>query len=303
VELRQLEYFVAVAEHLHFGRAAAQLSIGQPAVSQQVARLERELGIVLFDRGGRSVNLTAAGAQALPYAREALAAAGRFRAAAGPPGPNGSRAAMRTLRLGSSTGLGDRLGIVLQSLAKLLPHTETLLVNAPTRARLERVAGGQLDAAFVRGVVSAPGVELIEVWRDRLLVVLPAGHELAAREFVELAALAPLPLHIVSRKLNPPLVDLVFGACADAGFTPTLGSPVDGLDNTHALIAAGAPSWTVIYEAHARALHHPHVAFRRTRPELVMPTELAVAEDATSRAMAPLLRACIAAEQRDRIDQ
>jgi hypothetical protein len=174
-----------------------------------------------------------------------------------------------------------------------------VLVSAPTRARLERVASGQLDAAFVRGVRSAPGVELIEVWRDRLLVVLPANHVLAARDVVELADLAPFPLHIVSRTLNPPLVDLVLGACADAGFTPALHSHASGLDDTHALIAAGPPSWTVIYEAHARALNHPHVAFRPTHPELVMPTELAVPQDATSRSIAPLLRACSEAEHFD----
>lgn len=300
MELRQLEYFVAVAEHLHFGRAAEQLAIGQPAVSQQIARLERELGVALFDRSARSVSLSTAGARVLPFARAALAAAGRVRTAACSPVGDGTA---RTLRLGSSTGLGDRLGIVLSSLAALHPATETVLVSAPTRARLERVASGQLDAAFVRGVTSAPGVELIEVWRDRLLVVLPAHHELAARDVVDLADLADLALHIVSRKLNPPLVDLVLGACAEAGFTPRLGSHVDGLDNTHALIATGPPSWTVIYEAHARALHHPRVAFRPTRPELVMPTELAVSADATSRAVAPLLRACSTAEQLASVDQ
>jgi DNA-binding transcriptional LysR family regulator len=296
VELRQLEYFVAVAEHLHFGKAAEELNIGQPAVSQQIARLERELGVTLFDRSARSVVLTAIGATVLPYARAALAAAGRVRMAANAPAGGG---APRTLRLGSSTGLGERLRAVLAALTNLQPGVETVLVSAPTRARLERVAGGQLDAAFVRGVTSAPGVELIEVWRDRLLVVVPANHELAQHESVELAELSALPLHIVSRKHNPPLVDLVLGACADAGFTPAIGSHPSGLDNTHALIAAGAPSWTVIYEAHARALNHPHVAFRPTSPELVMPTELAVPQDATSRSLAPLLRACSAAEQLD----
>ena len=187
MELRQLEYFVAVAEQLHFGRAAEELNIGQPAVSQQIARLERELGVTLFDRSARSVVLTTTGATVLPYARAALAAAARVRTAAKAPADG---AAPRTLRLGSSTGLGERLRAVLAALTSLQPGIETVLVSAPTRARLERVAGGQLDAAFVRGVTSAPGVELIEVWRDRLLVVLPANHELAKRESVELAELA-----------------------------------------------------------------------------------------------------------------
>ena len=70
--------------------------------------------------------------------------------------------------------MGERLTLVLAWLGELLPETATELVGAPTRARLDPVAAGQLDAAFVRGVSSAKGVELIEVWQDRLLVVLPA---------------------------------------------------------------------------------------------------------------------------------
>jgi DNA-binding transcriptional LysR family regulator len=291
VELRQLEYFVAVAEQLHFGRAAAALSIGQPAVSQQVARLERELGVDLFDRSGRTVRLTSAGVTFLPEARAVLAAVERARSSL--------EQGAATLRIGSSTGLGDRLGRVLQELRAFAPATEPVLVSAPTQARLDRVAGRQLDAAFVRGVTSAPDLELIEVWHDRLLVVLPATHELAEHGVVRLAELAPLPLLIAPRRVNAPLVDLVLGACADAGFTPTLGPHTGNLETTHAAIAAGPPSWTVIYEAHARTLNQPRLAFRPTDPELVMPTALAVRADAPSRAIAPLLRACaVAADDR-----
>lgn len=296
MELRQLEYFVAVAEQLHFGRAAAALSIGQPAVSQQVARLERELGTRLFDRSGRTVRLTAGGSRFLPAARAVLAAAEHARAVAA---DTASGTAARTLRLGSSDGLGDRLGRVLLALGELLPDTVTELVNAPTRARLERVASGQLDAAFVRGVTSAPGVELIEVWSDRLLVVLPASNDRAAGHSVRMAELAGLPLRIVSRRLNPPLVDLVLDACAAAGFTPTLGGHPDKLEDLIAAVASGPASWTVIYEPQARTLRQPLVVFLPTEPTLTMPTALAVREDATSRQVAPLLRACAAAESID----
>jgi DNA-binding transcriptional LysR family regulator len=290
MELRQLEYFVAVAEQLHFGRAAEMLSIGQPAVSQQIARLERELGVSLFDRSARTVRLTSAGSRLLPEARAVLNAADRARLAVAAP-------ANRTLRLGSSTGLGDRLARVLHELRVARPGTEATLVSAPTRVRLERVAGGRLDAAFVRGVSSAPGVELIEVWQDRLSVALPATHEWAGASVVPLSALAELPLRMVPRRLNPPLVDLLLDACAANGFTPAAGDHPDTLENTLAAIAAGPPSWTVLYEAHARTLHPPHVVFRPTDPELIMPTMLAVREDATSRMVAPLLRACAVAAQ------
>lgn len=287
VELRQVEYVVAVAEHLHFGRAAAALSVGQPAVSQQVARLERELGVKLFDRSARTVRLTEAGTRFLPEARALLAAAARAREVAAP--------GARTLRLGSSTGLGARLAHVLRELHALQPALGTVLTSAPTQVRLDQVANGTLDAAFVRGVTSAAGVELIDVWRDRLLVALPAGHDLAAGDSVDLAALAGMPLRIVGRRRNPPLVDLVVGACAAAGFTPARLIDADGLENTLAALVAGPPSWTVVYEAHAHTLYLPDVAFRRSVPELAMTTALAVPAEATSRALAPLLRACAAA--------
>jgi DNA-binding transcriptional LysR family regulator len=296
VELRQLEYFVAVAENLHFGKAAATLSIGQPAVSQQVARLERELGVQLLDRSARTVRLTAAGARFLPAARAVIAAVDHARAVVEDPAAG---AATRVMRIGSSAGLGDRLAAVLRALSELLPNTSTELVNAPTRARLERVAAGQLDAAFVRGTITVPGVELIEVWRDRVLVVLPASHALAEQSVVALADLAALPLRIVSRRLNPPLVDLVISACAEAGFTPTMGFHPDSVQDVLAAVAASPPSWSVIYEAHARTLRQPRVAFLPTEPQLVMPTALAVRQATTSRAIAPLLRACAAARASD----
>jgi DNA-binding transcriptional LysR family regulator len=289
VELRQLEYFVAVAEHLHFGRAAAALSIGQPAVSQQVARLERELGVTLFDRSARTVRLTETGRKLLPEARATLAAAEHLKAMAVAPS---ARPAPQTLRLGSSTGLGDRLNRVLQALAEQHPPATAELSSGPTRARLERVAAGQLDAAFVRGVTAAPGVELIGVWQDRLLAALPASHELACQQTVALADLAKMPLRLVPRQRNPPLVDLVLDACGQAGFAPVLGSPLDALETVLAAIAAGPPSWTMLYEPHARSLHQPRVAFRPTEPALVMPTALAVRQGAGSKLLAPLLQAC-----------
>jgi DNA-binding transcriptional LysR family regulator len=296
VELRQIEYFVAVAEQLHFGRAAEALSIGQPAVSQQVARLERELGVILFDRSARTVRLTDAGTRFLPAARAVLAAVDHARSVAA---DSASTAPARVLRLGSSTGLGARLAGVLAALREIEPNTVTELSSAPTQARLQRVASGQLDAAFVRGVPSARGVELIEVWRDQLLVVLPADHEPARHEHVALRDLEALPLRIAPRRVNQPLVDLVLGACDAAGFTPVLGSHPGSLENLIAAIASGQPSWTVIYEAFARTLHEPRVAFRPLRPPLLMPTSLAVPVDATSRQVAPLLRACASAEVLD----
>jgi DNA-binding transcriptional LysR family regulator len=284
VEVRQIEYFVAVAEVLNFGRAAERLGLGQPGVSQQVARLEREFGVLLFDRSARAIRLTEAGQRFLPEARAVLTAIERARAAAVGGGEE-------QLRLGSSTGLGQRLTTVLAELQQASIEVE--LVSAPTRTRLERVRAGQLDASFVRGVESAPGLELIPVWQDSLLVALPAAHPIAAQQQVELRQLKDLALRITSRRNNPPLVDLVMGACAEAGFEPLLGQRSQNLQDTLASIGAGSPSWTVLYAAQAQQLRQAQVVFRPLDPPLTMETSLAVPEGTTvSGGLAVLLGAC-----------
>jgi DNA-binding transcriptional LysR family regulator len=276
-----------VAEQLNFGRAAEQLDVGQPGVSQQVARLERELRVVLFDRSSRTVRLTEAGQRFLPEARAVLVAAERARRSVAEP-DHGPR-----IRLGTSTGLGVRLDGVLAALRSVAPELDVRLISAATRIRLDRVRAGQLDAAFVRGIEATPGLEIIPVWQDELVAVLPASHPLAAVPEVELSQLAAMPLRIVSRSKNQPLADLVMSACATAGFEPLLGPPVQTLQDTLAAIGTGPPAWTVLYSAHAQTLKSTRVAFRPFKsPGLAMTTALAVPAEATSRSLAPLLRAC-----------
>ncbi|WP_327432825.1 LysR family transcriptional regulator [Streptomyces sp. NBC_01236] len=270
MELRQLSYFVTVAEELHFGRAAERLHIVQSAVSQQIQRLERELGAELFDRSPRHVRLTGAGERLLPEARAVLAAAERARAAVAPAAG---------LRLGTSTGLGEHLDRVLAAFAEREPDVPVELVALPAEERLARVADGRLDAAFVRGVSprdQLPGVRVLPLWPDPLVAALPAAHPLAARDEVALDELAGLPLSITERRVNPALVDLVVGACHDAGFQPLPGPASGSLQDTLATIGT-RPLWTVVYASHARVLHAPRIAFVPFRaPGLALTTGLAV---------------------------
>jgi len=267
MELRQLHYFVTLAEELHFGRAAARLHIVQPAVSQQLRRLEAELGVRLVDRSTRRVALTAAGQRFLPEARAVLAAAERARAAVAGPAP---------LRLGTSTGLGERLPRLLAELERRGRPVE--LVRIPGAGRLRQVATGALDAALIRGGAAsarAGGLRLERVWTDALVIALPAAHPLAASSPVPLARLAALPLRLPARETNPPLADLVLDACRDAGFEPRRAPALEEQDMLAAL-AGGPPTWTVYYAAQAELVAAPGVAFRPPEPALSMPTFLAL---------------------------
>lgn len=294
---------MTVAEELHFGRAAERLHIVQSAVSQQVRRLERELATELFDRSPRHVRLTPAGIRFLPEARAVLAAEERARAAVA--GFADVRA--HTLRLGTSAGLGTHLDRVLDAFARLAPDTAVDLVSASSRDRLERVSAGDLDAAFVRGAwppadvpdpasavpADVEGVEVVPLWADPLVAVLPARHPLAAREEIDVAELAGVPLRLVARRRNPPLVDLVVRACQEAGYEPAPGPPFGSLQDLLAAIGAGSSLWTVVYAAHAAALHAPRVAFLPLRaPGLALTAGLAVRRGRPSRAVRLLFEAC-----------
>ncbi len=292
MELRQLRYVVALAEAGHFGRAAERLNVGQPAVSQQIRRLERELGIDLFDRSPRHVRLTSAGEAFLPEARAVLTAESRALAVA-------SRLAGEytgPLRLGTSRGLGERLDAVLEQLARRAPHVEVELIGEPTAQRLDRVAAGTLDATFLRGTAAGPALRAVPVWRDQLVVALPARHALGRGADVALRDLAGLPLRLTARRNNPVLVDLVVQACGDAGFAPTPDEATSSLEDTLAAIGSGRPMWTVLYAAHADRLHAPRVAFRALRGrELSVVTAVCVRAAAPTPYLRLLLDACAAA--------
>ncbi|MFE5549597.1 LysR family transcriptional regulator [Streptomyces sp. NPDC056534] len=245
MELRQLRYFVTVAEEGGFGRAAERLSIVPSAVSQQIARLERAWGMVLFDRTTRRVRLSAAGERMLPEARAVLAAADRTARVAADiaAGDDG------ILRLGIVHGPEDRLHRILAGLAAGAPLLQVRLRSLPVAERLAAVRSGELEAALVRAVRSAPGLTLLPLWRDPLHVAVPANHPLAAEPALRLIQLASLPLRLAPRENNAPFHDLILGACRAAGAVPPPGPPFTGLQATLTAIGTSpTASWTVFYE-------------------------------------------------------
>ncbi|WP_035855626.1 LysR family transcriptional regulator [Cryptosporangium arvum] len=221
MELRALRYFVTVAEELHFGRAAERLHIVQPAVSQQISRLERELGVRLLDRSSRRVRLTPAGERVLGAARDTLAAAARVRVVAG------EEAA--ALRVGVASCVTERLDRALTRLQGGDRPAEPVLVDLPVAARLDAVRDGELDLALVRGPVTAPNLTVLRAWSEPLHAVVARTHPAAGKPAIGLDDLDPAGLRLPSRETDPGVHDAIVAALPGAPPRPAAGNLVNVL--------------------------------------------------------------------------
>ncbi|MGZ3113277.1 LysR family transcriptional regulator [Streptomyces sp. H62] len=221
MELRALQYFVAVAEELHFGRAAQRLGIVQPAVSQQIARLERELGVRLLDRTSRRVRLTPAGERVLAAARRTLAAAARVRVVAGEPAA--------VLRIGVASGVTRRLDRAVGRLSAGERPAEPRLVDLPVAARLDAVRDGELDLALVRGALTSAAVTVVRAWSEPLHAVLPREHPAADKAVVSLHDLDPYGLRLPARESDPPMHDAILAAVPVVPLRPPAGDMLNVL--------------------------------------------------------------------------
>jgi DNA-binding transcriptional LysR family regulator len=279
MELRQIRCFLAVAELRHFGRAAEQLHVVQPAVSQQVRRLEHELGVRLFHRTTRTVELTPAGTEFLEHAREILASVERATRAA-QHAPDGDP----PLRVATGSGLGSLLGDVLGDLSHGQRHPNVELIRLPEQERLRRLVDGRLDAAIVRSA-TAPlpeGLTRTPVLTETLIAALPATHTTPRRRTIRLADLAKMPARLPEHEENPVLLDVLTAACQRIGMTLERASAGPDEDML-ALIANEPPSWTVFYPNKAGLLARqplPAVAFRRiSAPSVSVATSIVARTD------------------------
>ncbi|GAA2491874.1 LysR substrate-binding domain-containing protein [Actinocorallia cavernae] len=192
MELRQLEYFVAVAEERNFTRAAERVHISQSGVSAQIRRLERELGAELFDRSARTVTLTVAGKAALAHARTALAAAGAVGQAVGEV----SDLIRGRLTVGMVVGCTvTPLFDALAAFHRDHPGVELSLLEDNSDRLVEGVRAGAVDLALIGAAAAAPeGLETLTLISERLVAAVPPGHPLAAGPRVALSELVAHPI-------------------------------------------------------------------------------------------------------------
>jgi len=237
VELRHLRYFVAVAEERHFGRAAERLHIAQPPLSQQIRRLETELGVTLLHRTTRSVEVAPAGEVLLARAKEVLAAVDDAvedtrRAARGEFG----RLAIGFT--GSATyALLPRLAAALRS---ALPGVVLdLRGELLTPAQVARLLDGSLDLGVLRPPVRERALCVEVVRSDPLIAVLPEGHRLAAADAVPLEELADEPFVVYPSHFRSVTHDAVEATCAAHGFLPRVALEVSETATLVSFVAAG----------------------------------------------------------------
>ncbi|MGW4247378.1 LysR family transcriptional regulator [Nocardia sp. NPDC004722] len=183
VDLRKLRYFVAVAEHLHFGRAAEMLFIAQPVLSRQIRALEEELGVQLFARDRRGTALTAAGEQLLLDAKPLLASADALQ-----------RRVIRAAQGGDSFTVGFMPGLTVTAAVRALtdrhPGLRVELVRTGWFDQVEVVHNGQVDVSVVRLPIDPHGLTVRPLYTEPRVVVLPADHRLAGKDSVAVADLA-----------------------------------------------------------------------------------------------------------------
>jgi DNA-binding transcriptional LysR family regulator len=237
IDVRRLRYFVAVAESLHFGRAAASLRISQPPLTRQIQLLEHEIGTLLLRRNKRRVELTDAGQYLLDEARRMLAEGARLaertrRAAAGDTGH-------LTLGFISAVDYSVLPGILI-AYRKAFPGVTLDLRELTTDVQLDMLRDGRIDAGMLLQPVDDVTLVTLPIISERLVAVLPARDPLLRRRGpLSLHALATRPFIVAPRANGPGLHDTIFDFCAHAGFVPLVAQEAIQLQTIVSLVSAG----------------------------------------------------------------
>jgi DNA-binding transcriptional LysR family regulator len=286
MELRHLRYFVAVAEELHFGRAAQRLHIAQPPLSQQIRRLEQDLGGCLFHRTNRRVELTDAGRALLVEARLTLAQAERARDVVS----RTARGEVGQLLVGhmasAELNVFPRL---LPAFRRRHPGVEVVFQLAGESEQLQMLRDGQIHAGFLRVPAVDHALTVKPIFREPLVAVLPARHPLARHRSVTLAELRDERFIFFPRRFAPTYYDALMAIFRDAGVEPRIVHDTNRLHTVLSLVATGRG--VSLTGKCVERLGRPGIVCRPLRPR-VPNIEMAIAYD--SRNPSPLLRSFLA---------
>ena len=283
MELRHLRYLVAVAEELHFGRAAIRLNISQPPLSQQIRQLEEELGVRLFQRTKREVRLTEAGKRVVDEAYQVLGRMEHFCNVAARAGEG----EIGHLSVGVPLGVHEVLVDTLRLLGQEHPGLRIELRYMTTGSQIEALREGSIGIGFLNLPVFESALVLERISSERLCLAFPKDHPLLRHRSVPLAALQNQPMILFPRRVTPGLHDSITSLCRDAGFTLNVVHEVDSIVGSLTLVSAGlgiafcTPSIQKLW---------PDVAIRPVREPAVVEQAVAYRRDAQSPVLETFLR-------------
>lgn len=236
IELRHLHYFIAVAEELHFSRAAERLHISQPPLSQQIRALEEQLGVKLFERTKRQVQLTEAGEvflersylllEQLEQAIEVTQRIGRGEV---------GRLAIAFVDSATYTVLPDILSVFREQ----FPAVELRLHEMTTAQQIQALHLKQVDIGIVRSAIREPGLSVECLLQESLVLALPQTHPLCAHNKVSLSTLASESFILFPAKLGPVFYEQIIDMCQQAGFRPKVAQEAVQMQTIIGLVAAG----------------------------------------------------------------
>jgi DNA-binding transcriptional LysR family regulator len=285
IELRHLRYFLGVAEELHFTRAAERLRIAQPALSQQIRKLEREIGVDLFRRTQRRVELTAAGQAMTGPARQCLAEAARAVETA----RRTARGEIGHLRIGFiESAAMTFVPMAVRRFRAAHPQVGLTLRELPVEAQVEGLRAGILDVAIVRLPADSEGLELAASAEEGLVLVVADGHPLGGRKRVAPRALADESLVLLARETVPGLYDEIIALQRESGGA-RIAQEASSIQAVLGLVAAGLG--VSLLPASVRSLARSGVSFIELSPSPRSAMQLAWRESDPS----PLTAAFVAA--------
>lgn len=238
-DLRQLRYFVAVAESLHFGRAAARLGIQQPPLSQQIQQLERSVGAPLFHRSRRHVELADAGRALLPEARRLLAEAEQMLERARRAGRG--EIGQLTVAFTGTCALSPVLGRAVREFRARHPGVALSLVGLHSAEQVEALRAGRIDLGLLRPPIPDPGERctLYALPDERVVAAIPDGHAALASPQLRLGDLRNEDFLLFPRPVGPGLYDRLMQLCRSAGFEPRIVQEAPEFTSIIGLVAAG----------------------------------------------------------------
>lgn len=236
IEVRQARYFAAVAEELHFGRAAERLRMSQPPLSQAIRQLERQLGAQLLERNSRTVTLTEPGRVFLQHCYSLVAASERAQTAA----EQAQAGYLGTLTVGAVTSaFSEPLPAILGRFRAERPRIELRARELDTPEGIQALLHQHLDIAVIRYGGNDTRLHSDPLRRDHLVAAVPEDHELATDNSVDLADLAEQPWVWIPRAISPTYHDELLAACRQSGFSPEPRHEANSIHSQLAMVGCG----------------------------------------------------------------